>query len=72
MKTTAQQNAAATARLEGSTIVGLMRKNKLTIRQLKAKHCLTLKRIREVRRDGVTGFRAQEWVFLITGHWPSQ
>lgn len=71
MKTTAQQNAAATARLEGSAVVGLMRKHKLTMRELKAKHCISLKRIREVRANGVHGFFAQEWIWLITGHWPS-
>ncbi len=72
MKTNAQQNTAAAARLEGSAIVGLMRKYRVTMRDLKAKHCITLKRIREVRANGVSGFLAQEWVWLITGHWPDE
>ena len=70
MKTTAHQHAAA--RLEGRAIVGLMRKHNLTIRAFKAKCGITLKRIREVRQDGVDGLLAHEWIFLITGRWPDQ
>lgn len=50
----------------------LMRKRGVTIRALAAKHGLTLKRVREVRANGVRGFLANEWHYLITGQWLDQ
>lgn len=58
--------------LTGSMIVGLMRRNKVKMRDLKAKYGVTLKRIREVREKGVRGFAAAEWTMLITGKWPEE
>lgn len=49
----------------------MMRKHKVTIARLAAKFNLTQKRIREVRTQGVTGFLAREWTFMITGQWPA-
>lgn len=49
----------------------MMRKQKVTIAALAAKFNLTQKRVREVRAQGVTGFLAQEWTFMITGQWPA-
>lgn len=56
--------------LTGRMIVRLMRVNKVKMRDIKAKHGITLKRIREVREKGVRGFSAAEWVLIITGKWP--
>lgn len=56
--------------LTGHMVKRLMRKHHVTMRQLKAKHLITLKRIREVRENGVEGFLAAEWIYLITGQWP--
>lgn len=56
-------------RLPGRMVCRLMRKHKVTIRALATKFNITQKRIREVRKDGVRGFLASEWHYLITGHW---
>lgn len=58
--------------LSGSMVCHLMRKHRVTIAGLAAKHNITQKRVREVRAQGVSGFLALEWVFLITGIWPDQ
>lgn len=58
--------------LSGADVCRMMRKHKVTMRELKARFKLTLKRIREVRTKGVTGFSAEEWTFLITGKWPEK
>lgn len=57
--------------LTGPMLVSLMRKHRVKIRDLKAKYGLTLKRIREVRETGLSGFAAEEWCYLITGQWPA-
>jgi hypothetical protein len=49
--------------LTGPMLVGLMRLHRVKIRDLKAKYGLTLKRVRQVRSTGLTGFAAEEWVF---------
>jgi hypothetical protein len=56
--------------LTGTMVKRLMRKHHVTIREIKAKYQISLKRIREVREKGVTGFCASEWTFIITGKWP--
>lgn len=56
--------------LSGSMICALMRKHQVTIASLAAKFTLTKMRVREVRAKGVTGFLAEEWMFMITGQWP--
>lgn len=56
-------------KLPGAMVRRLMKNRRLTIRSLASKHQLTLKRVREVRRDGVEGFLANEWHYLITGQW---
>ena len=58
--------------LSGALVRRLMRKHRVTIAALAAKHNLTQKRVREVRAQGVTGFLALEWSFLISGVWPDQ
>ena len=55
--------------LSGKDLITLMRKHRLTIKALAQKWEITQKRVREVRRDGVTGFSADEWHYLITGRW---
>lgn len=57
--------------LSGPMVRSMMRKHKVTIARLAAKFNLTQKRIREVRTQGVTGFLAREWTFMITGQWPA-
>lgn len=55
--------------LSGDAICKLMRKHGLTIKMLAQKWEITQKRVREVRKAGVTGFLADEWHYLITGKW---
>ena len=56
--------------LSGAMVCRMMRKHRVTIAGLAAKHNITQKRVREVRARGVSGFLALEWVFLISGAWP--
>ena len=58
--------------LSGADIRRMMRKHHVKMRDLKKQYQVTLKRIREVRLKGVTGFSAEEWTFLITGKWPEK
>ncbi|MBW8830741.1 MAG: hypothetical protein JF606_15190 [Burkholderiales bacterium] len=58
--------------LTGADIVRLMRRHHRTLRGIKADHGITLKRVREVRAQGVTGFMAEDWFRIITGRWPEQ
>jgi hypothetical protein len=58
--------------INGRTIRRLMRIHKVTIRGLAARYQITLKRVREVRAKGVSGFSGDEWFMLITGKWPDQ
>lgn len=58
--------------INGNTIKFLMRKHKVTIRGLAKKYGLTMKRVREVREQGVKGFSGDEWFMLIGGKWPSE
>lgn len=59
-------------KLPGAMVRRLMRNRGVTIRALASQHGLTLKRVREVRADGVQGFLANEWHYLITGQWLDQ
>lgn len=56
--------------LSGALVRRLMRQNRVSIAGLAAKYQLTQKRVREVRKNGVEGFLAEEWCYLITGKWP--
>lgn len=56
-------------RISGAGICRLMRRYQVTIRGLANKHQITMKRVREVRANGVAGFLANEWHYLITGRW---
>ena len=56
--------------LTGIEIVSLMRRYKVTMRAIKSKYAITLKRTREVRAKGASGVAAENWVFMITGAWP--
>ena len=57
--------------LSGADVRSLMRRHRKTIRSIASEHGLTMKRVREVRENGVTGLLAEEWQYLITGEWPS-
>jgi hypothetical protein len=57
-------------KLSGHMVKRLMRRHRVTMREIKTRHQITLKRIREVRAKGVEGFLAAEWLFIITGKWP--
>ncbi|MNE75675.1 hypothetical protein D3C80_1718570 [compost metagenome] len=46
-----------------------MRRHRLTIREMGKANQITQKRIRQVRTEGLSGFRASEWHFMITGQW---
>ncbi|MBW8833447.1 MAG: hypothetical protein JF606_29560 [Burkholderiales bacterium] len=56
--------------LTGRDIVRLMRLHRRTMRAIKAEYGVPLKRVREVRARGVTGFMAEDWYRIITGRWP--
>lgn len=56
--------------LSGAMVRRLMRKHRVTINGLAQKFKLTKKRIREVRKDGLRDFLADEWCYMITGHGP--
>ena len=58
--------------LTGARVRILMRKHGVTMRGIKDKHQITLKRTREVRESGVRGFSAAEWFWIITGRWPDE
>lgn len=58
--------------LTGAQVRNLMRKHGATMRGIKTKHQITLKRTREVRMHGVRGFFAAEWFWIIVGHWPAE
>ena len=52
----------------GREIRTLMRKNKMTIRDLSAKMGITMKRIRQVRSAGLAcPFAVRDWTEAITG-----
>lgn len=55
--------------LSGPMVRHLMRKHGVTIRGLAQKFNITMTRVREVRANGVRGFAASEWHFLIAGCW---
>lgn len=56
-------------RMSGAMVRRMMRMRGITIRALAHKWNLTMKRVREVRAEGVRGFAANEWHFMITGAW---
>lgn len=56
--------------LSGAMVCRLMRKHRVTIAGLAARHQITQKRVRWVRAHGISGFGAAEWCYLITGVWP--
>ena len=56
-------------KLPGAMIRRMMRRRGVTIRSLAEKFNITQKRVREVRANGVAGFLASEWNFMITGEW---
>ncbi len=55
--------------LTGVMICRLMRQHRVTIASLAKTSGITLKRVRQVRAEGVTGFGATEWHKMITGEW---
>lgn len=55
--------------LPGTTVCRLMRKHGVTIRSVAEKYRITMNRVREVRANGVTGFAASEWHYMITDVW---
>jgi hypothetical protein len=57
----------ALRQLSASTVVRLMRGHKVTIRQLAARMNITMKRVREVRAQGVKGeCMSLDWYEAIT------
>lgn len=59
-------------KLPGAMVRRLMRKRGITIRALAHSSGVTMKRVREVRASGVSGFLASEWNYFITGRWLDQ
>jgi hypothetical protein len=56
-------------KLPGTMVRQLMRKNGVTIRSVARNFNVSMKRVREVRAVGVSGFAANEWHYMITGFW---
>lgn len=56
-------------KLPGAMVRRLMRKHGVTIRSVAEQYNITMKRVREVRANGVHGFAASEWHYMITGAW---
>ena len=57
--------------LPGPEIVKLMNRHHVTIRELSGRMQITMKRIREVRRDGLHDRHAiRDWIQAITGQDP--
>lgn len=57
--------------LTGKELNSLMRRNKVTIREFKSRTGITLKRLREVLKTGLTSEgAARDWVEAIIGHDP--
>lgn len=56
-------------KLPGAMVRRLMRKHGVTIKSMALQHQITMKRVRELRKDGARGFAASELHFLITGVW---
>lgn len=62
--------------LTGCEVASMMRRNKITIRDLAAKMQITLKRVRQVRNTkdevALTGHTAIDWIEHITGSLPAR
>lgn len=59
------------AYMNGRDVCKLMRQHGVTIRDLKARTGITLRRIRDVRMVGLAGpYQCRDWVEMITGRDP--
>jgi len=59
--------------MTGKSLTSMMRREHVTIRQLKARSGFTLKRIREVRESGIYDAHVcRDWIQSITGADPGQ
>lgn len=54
-------------RFSGSEIASMMRRNGKTIRALSAAMGISMKRIREIRKSGISGLAAMDWYEAING-----
>lgn len=66
------KNATQEYRLPGAMVRRLMRRHRVTIKAIAERFNITQKRVREVRSNGVVGFLAREWTYMITGEWPPE
>ncbi len=64
---TAHQMIDAAFQMTGPELCSLMRKHRVTIRDLKQRTGITMKRIRTVRETGLGGHAAIDWHEAITG-----
>jgi hypothetical protein len=64
---TAHQMIDAAFQMTGPELCSLMRKHRVTIRDLKTRTGITMKRIRERRESGLGGHAAIDWHEAITG-----
>ena len=64
---TAHQMIDAVFQMTGPELCSLMRKHRVTIRDLKTRTGFTMKRIRERRETGLIGHAAIDWHEAITG-----
>ena len=58
------------AKLSADEVRRLMRQHRVTIRGLAQDMQITMKRVREVRKCGLTGPAVRDWLEHITGHDP--
>lgn len=57
-------------KLSADEVKCLMRRHRITIRQLADKMQITMKRVRQVREAGIRGPAVRDWMEHITGHDP--
>jgi hypothetical protein len=61
-----------TLTLAGREVARLMRQNRVTIRELAERTGFTQKRIRQVRRTGLSGIAVLDWQEAITGQFTAR
>lgn len=67
---TATAYAESRITMTGQELRQLMNTHKVSLRELKARTGITLKRIRQVRKAGITGFAVLDWQEAILGYVP--
>ena len=59
-------------KMSGRELVSLMRRHKVTIRELSKRTGITMKRIRQVRRVGLSGLAMLDWQEAVVGEFTAR